>query len=471
MTLSEPSMTTHSMTTRRDFLRASLVASAAALAPTRDATGAVPWWWTTPGRDPATGLSDVPDRLPIEWYRRNIGRFQQALGTAGLDGMLCKDQWNIVYLSGYFHSTTERPAALWVPVQGEPSLFVPGLDRDLAGSWWIRDVEYYFDFPQAEDDGDPRAGSVASPRGTVDLWLWMLRGLDRRGFGAKRIGLDWDAPESQLAKFRDTLKVATFRHAGDIPMGMRVVKTPEEVALTQRAIDYHDQILEFCRRYVLQHGTDASDFDVRHAAEAFGTELVLKDIKRDGRPHTAVGVNVSVGCRTGVGTAYPHPNQFFHARIRRGDAIQFSGVMVRIGGYGGEGYRACHIAPMTEPQKKLWDVHTEMTLAQQEWSKAGVECRAVAAKVLEIARRAGLERYAYHRPAHGAGMEGHQKPYVSLGDTTVMVEGMMFSNEPGLYDPQGGYGYNHSNNLLITKERGVQMNKTPLTREWCWLTL
>src|SRR5438445_659580 len=348
------------MTTRRDFLRTSLFASAAALAPTRDATGAVPGWWTTPGRDPTTGLSDVPDRLPIEWYRRNIGRFQQALGTAGLDGMLCKDQWNIVYLSGYFHTTTERPAALWIPVQGEPSLFVPGLDRDLAGSWLIREVAYYFDFPQAEDDAVPRAGSVASPRGTVDLWLWMLRGLDRRGFGTKRIGLDWDAPESQVAKFRDTLRAATFHHAGDIPMGMRVVKTPEEVALTRRAIDYHDQILEFCRRYVLQHGTDASDFDVRHAVAATG---------------------------------------------------------------------------------------------------------------LDIARRAGLERYAYPRPAHGAGMEGHQKPYVSLGDTTVMAEGMMFSNEPGLYDPQGGYGYNHSNNLLITKERGLQMNKTPLTREWCWLTL
>ena len=254
-------------------------------------------------------------------------------------------------------------------------------------------------------------------------------------------------------------------------MGMRVIKTPEEIALTQRAIDYHDRLLDFCRRYVLEHGTDATDFDVRHAAEAFGTDLVMKDVRRDGRPHTAVGVEVEVGCRTGVGTAYPHPNQFFHSRIRRGDAIQFSGVMVRIGGYGGEGYRACHIAPMTDAQKKMWEVHTEMTLAQQEHSRAGAECRAVASRVLDIARRAGLERYVYHRPAHGAGMEGHQKPYISLGDATVLAEGMMFSNEPGLYDPVGGYGYNHSNNLLITKEQGVQMNKTPLTKEWCWLTI
>jgi Xaa-Pro aminopeptidase len=126
---------------------------------------------------------------------------------------------------------------------------------------------------------------------------------------------------------------------------------------------------------------------------------------------------------------------------------------------------------MTDAQQRMWGVHTEMTLAQQEYSKAGVECRVAASKVLEIARRAGLEGYVYHRPAHGAGMEGHQQPYLSLGDATVLAEGMMFSNEPGLYDPAGDFGYNHSNNLLITKERGVQMNKTPLTKEWCWLTI
>ena len=91
-------------------------------------------------------------------------------------------------------------------------------------------------------------------------------------------------------------------------------------------------------------------------------------------------------------------------------------------------------------QQRLWEVHTEMTLAQQEYSHAGVECREVASRVLEIARCAGVQQYVYHRPAHGAGVEGHQAPYVSLGDATIMREGMMFSNEPGLYNPEGGYG-------------------------------
>jgi hypothetical protein len=40
-----------------------------------------------------------------------------------------------------------------------------------------------------------------------------------------------------------------------------------------------------------------------------------------------------------------------------------------------------------------------------------------------------------------------------------------------LYDSTAGHGYNHSNNLVISGGRAVQMNKTPLTKEWCWLNL
>jgi Xaa-Pro aminopeptidase len=93
------------------------------------------------------------------------------------------------------------------------------------------------------------------------------------------------------------------------------------------------------------------------------------------------------------------------------------------------------------------------------------------AKVLEIARRRGVEQYVFHRPAHGEGMEGHQPPYLSLGDPTVLVENMMLSNEPGLYNVPGGYGYNHGNILLVGTDRARQMNQTPMTKEWCFIKI
>ena len=144
---------------------------------------------------------------------------------------------------------------------------------------------------------------------------------------------------------------------------------------------------------------------------------------------------------------------------------------MRVGGYGGEGYRALHVEPIPDPGRRMWEVHTEMTLAQAEFSKPGVACRDVAEKVLQIAKKAGMEKYLYHRPAHGEGMEGHQPPYIALGDATVLAEGMMFSNEPGLYNIDGGYGYNHSNNIVITADGSRRMNAAPLTKEFCWIRM
>ncbi len=334
------------MTTRRDFLTQS-AALAAGMTVTRDAIGAVPHWWVKPATDPATGLRDVPDRLPIAWYRDCVRRLQAKLGELGLDGILLRDRWDIIYVAGYFHTTTERPYGLWIPREGEPTLFAPGLDREMVATWWIRDSELYFDYPQALRGADPRVESVANPSGTVNLWEWMIRGLDYRGFATKTIGLDWEPPASQLSVLQAAAPEMKFIPKPDLVMGMRMVKTPDEIALTQRAIDYHDRMLEFCRNYVLEHGTQATDFEVGHAAVRYGTDLVMRDVAHDGRAHSAAGVDIMCSVRTGVATAYPHPNQFFYEKIARGQAIQFSGVMVRIGGYGGEGYRACHIQPVT----------------------------------------------------------------------------------------------------------------------------
>lgn len=454
------------MTTRREFLRAGAVTAAGlAGAAAACAPGSRPYWWDKPQRDPATGAVDRPDRLPVEWYRRTVARIQSKLNDRGLAGILLRDRWNIIYASGYFHTTTERPESLWIPASGEPTLFVPGLDRDLVETWWIRDFETYFDYPHAETQW------FEPPSGTVDLLQWMARGIAERGTTRGRIGLDDEPTPSQTSRLRAILPGATFVDASDLPIDLRVVKTVEEVALLERAIAYHDQMLEFCRSYVLKHGTSLYDWDVKHAAEAYGTDLVCRDLRLTGREHSGLGVQIGCGCRTGPATAYPHPNQLMYAPLARGQAIQFSGIMVRIGGYGGEGYRACHIEPMTDDQRRMWEVHTEMTHAQRELSKPGVECREVAYRVLKIAKDAGMDRLVYHRPAHGQGMEGHQRPYVAPGDDAVLREGMTFSNEPGLYDPKGGYGYNHSNCLLIESAGARQLNQTPLTKEWCWLAI
>jgi Xaa-Pro aminopeptidase len=395
-----------------------------------------------------------------------MDRLRAKLSAKGIDGIVLEDRWNIVYFTGLFFTTTERPFTLFVPVEKEPVFFVPGLDRDLVSTGWVRDFEWYFDFPHAGpfDQVTWEAGEKE------DLRAWMLRGLKERGFGTARIALEKKIHLDDLKKMQEVLPGASFVSEERIPIEMRRVKTPEEIALTRKAISLHDRMLEFARAYILEHGTEATDWEVAHETERFGVEELLPAVNPSGRPHDAVGIRLDFGCRAGIATAYPHPNQFYYHRIERGDAIQIAAV-IAIGGHGGEGYRALQTAPMDDLQRRMWETHTEMTLLQAELSKAGTPCREVAQKVLAVARREGMERFVYHRPAHGQGMEGHQEPYIALGDDTVLEEGMTFSNEPGLYDPEGGYGYNHSNLILVGKERGERLNQTPLTKEWCWLAV
>jgi Xaa-Pro aminopeptidase len=126
---------------------------------------------------------------------------------------------------------------------------------------------------------------------------------------------------------------------------------------------------------------------------------------------------------------------------------------------------------MSDLQKRVWEVHTEMTKLQAKLSRSGLQCNQITSEVLKLPRDAGLEEYLHHRPSHGIGMEGHQAPYLSLGDETKAKQGMILSNERGLYNPQEGWGYNHSNTVLVGAEEGHILNRTPLTRDWCWITI
>jgi Xaa-Pro aminopeptidase len=126
---------------------------------------------------------------------------------------------------------------------------------------------------------------------------------------------------------------------------------------------------------------------------------------------------------------------------------------------------------MSDLRKKAWRIHTEMTELQAHLCRAGARCNEVACRTLQVAGDAGLERFIRHRPGHGIGMEGHQDPCISPGDETVLEQGMVVSAEPGLYNPAEGWGYTHSNTVLVEAEQGRVLSTTPISEDWCWIEI
>jgi Xaa-Pro dipeptidase len=420
-------------------------------------------------RDPEAPAAADFDRLPLSWYKQTMQKLKNRVAEKGVTAILLTDKLNIIHQTGLFHTNTERPFGVLIPVDTDAIFWYnPGLDRDLVNSWWSTESEYYFDYLHAEG-AYPNLGTVQQGA-TVDLWEWILKGIRKRGFGEGTIGIDKELTPSAMAVVQKVLPKARIVNIADDCLYLRSRKTPEELALCQRAMDYFSKIHVFARDLLLEKGTDLYDFELAHAAIDYGTHLIMKDIEVDGRPHKAVGIEIEIACRAGAATAYPHPNQKYWKKIEKGDSFQVAGL-VSIGGYGGECYRYYQILPWDAHREKVWQTVTDCVAIQAEESKHGVVCSNVAYKVHKHQVKQGVNHLVYHRPAHGQGMEGHQAPWLALGDYTMLEEGMTFSVEPGLFDPENGFGYNPSDLMLVTKERGLLMSSVPYTREWMIIKL
>lgn len=408
------------------------------------------------------------DRLPLEWHKQRAQRLLEKLAEDGYEGILLTDRWNIIYYTGLWHTGTERLVNVFLAAKHDPVWFYAALDRDLVKTWWYNDGESYFDWHHAEG-AFPQEGKVQMGA-KVDLFEWVLKALKKRGYAEKKLAADIEFAPSKQRKVADVLG-KEMHSEEQTCMNVRIRKTPEELALMRRAYDYFNRMHAFARDMLLQRGTDLTDYDIASAATKYGTDLVMADIKRDGAPHTAVGIEIAVGCRAGRSTAYPHPNQFQHNRVGRGQALQIEGV-VNIAGCGGELYRAMFIHPVTDQMKKIWTVSRDCCQIQKEESVAGVTGSTVAYKIHKYQVANGVAPYIYHRPAHGQGWEGHQPPYLALGDYTMLEPAMCFSVEPGLYDPEHGIGANFSDGFVVEAQGPArQMSRLPWTEEWCLVKL
>ncbi len=79
------------------------------------------------------------------------------------------------------------------------------------------------------------------------------------------------------------------------------------------------------------------------------------------------------------------------------------------------------------------------------------EVDAAARKVVTDAGYGDGYLHFTHRLGHGIGMDGHEAPYFDGGDPTIMVPGMTFSDEPGIYQ-RGKFGVRLENIVAVTED-------------------
>ena len=370
---------------------------------------------------PAAALAPIDE----DRYRARVAAVQAALGNLPLDGLLCLDMHDVIYLTGFFHTPSERPIGCYVPARGEPVLYVPLLEREHAAATWLASVETYPEFP-----------------GVQHPVAWMVDHC-----GAACLGVD--ALDLRLAQqLAADGRVLT---PCDVVERLRWRKGPTELALVRAAAAFADRCLE---HVLAQAGAIAaaggSELDIL-AAALDATEADMRASLGDafeGTPTRVVGT-----VHSGPRAALPHGSTS-RRRPRRGDVL-IAGIGVAVGGYHAESGATFVFGPASDDQRHCLRAAEACDRAAQTACRPGARGDTVDEAGMLVLREAGLGSFIRHRIGHGMGVQGHESPWLAPGGTTTIESGMVFSNEPGIYRP-GIDGY-RTINTMIVNTTGVEV--------------
>ncbi|UCD96182.1 MAG: aminopeptidase P family protein, partial [Candidatus Bathyarchaeota archaeon] len=151
--------------------------------------------------------------------------------------------------------------------------------------------------------------------------------------------------------------------------------------------------------------------------------------------------------QVGANSAIPHSISS-KLPMKKGDTL-ITGAGADVGGYSCELERTMFLGTPTTRQKTYFDA---MVKAQDEAFEVlgpEVKCSTVDKAVKAVFKQARMEKLMRHHTGHGLGLEGHESPWIDVGDHTYLKPGMVVSCEPGIYEPGFG-GFRHSDTILIT---------------------
>ena len=385
----------------------------------------------------ATAPPTPHDRLEPDWYRQKITQVQGELERRGLDALLLLHAVNVIYTTGYFHLSTERPLAAFIPAKGDPALFIPELEADQVKLWWIKDYETYFDYP-----------------GPVNRVRWIAERIARRGFDRGRIGIE-EPTQGRLNQLCQGAPNASFVTADDVVEHLRWIKDEDELRIMRRAMYFADYTVQAGRDYVARHGEVTEDEILKASADA-----VADKMSRELHDVVGVGIDPPFGGLVPFGrrSAFPHaiPSKDV---LKRGDPLILS-FGAQVGGYNVECERSFCVGKPSDRAKRMFDAMLAAHDAAVSAMKEGAIAQDVDKLGLDQIKAAGMASFIRHRCGHGIGLEAHESPWIAEGDTTVLKSGMTFSCEPGVYDPNFG-GFRHSDTVVVSKSGGQILNKYP----------
>jgi Xaa-Pro dipeptidase len=350
-------------------------------------------------------------------YEARLSRIRDWMKENNVAVTLVTSPPNVLYLTGFDCHPHERFMALCLQATGESTLFVPTLEKTAA-----------------EQSGFDHIVTVSDTDNPMDKL--------REVVGSTHTGkLSIEKQHMTVARFEQLQTVfgnIETVAAEELLLGMRLRKDAAEVAIIKKAAAIADRLVEVA----------VSAVEVGKVESELVT-LIESTAKELG----AEGMSFSTIVLAGEKSALPHGSPG-NRKIAEGDFVLFDlGVVYE--GYCSDITRTVVVGEPTEQQRAIYDAVLAANLAGIAATKPGQPAKHVDQAARNAITERGFGEYFTHRVGHGLGIEVHEFPSMHGQNEQEMVEGMVFTIEPGVYLPEVG-GVRIEDDVLVTAD-GVEV--------------
>ena len=371
---------------------------------------------------PAAELHERRERL-LEHVRRD-----------GLSGYVLFGADYIQYFTGFWFLSNERPVIYAESVGGESAVFVPEfeVERTRAEAAFAR-IASYPEYPGIEHP------MLILARVLADLGIRDAIGADEDGYPGI---LGYKGPALSAAAG------ASVAPLGDVIESMMARKSESEIALIRESGRWcahaHRLLQEYSRP-----GTTEAEASLRAGHES---TLAMLEALGDGyggglssSSGVSAGYRGQIGLRSSWAHAVAHDIEF-----QAGDVL-VTETSAPIWGYNAELERAMVIGPPTDEMRRLFEHTVAVQKIAFDAIRPGATCADVDGAVMHYFEQHDLLPYWRQHTGHGIGLRNHEAPFLDVGDHTTLETGMVFTVEPGLYQPAIG-GFRHSDTVVVTED-------------------
>lgn len=354
-----------------------------------------------------------------------INQISTYLKKHNIDAAFITTPDNVFYVSGFRSNPHERLLGVLIFQDAEPLMILPQMEvPDAKNAGWNFDVVGHQDTDQP--------------------WQLLKQAIENKKITPSQIAIEKShMTVERLEAIQELYPDVTFTRLDDQLNSMRVVKDANELAILREAAAYADYAIEVGVSEIAEGKTELEILTA--------IELALK---KKGISHMSFDTMVLSGPKT----ASPHGKPG-DRKIQEGDLVLFDlGVIYK--GYCSDITRTVAFGEPSTKQKEVYETVRKAEQAAVDAVKPGVKAMELDKIARDIITEAGYGEFFTHRLGHGLGISVHEFPSVTGNNEMELIEGMVFTIEPGIYDPSIT-GVRIEDDVVVTKDGVEVLTKYP----------